>query len=235
MSSPWNNFDLATMDGEEWRDVVGYDGLYMVSSLGRVKSLERWVERRNNGGYWAGERIRKQGKVKHRGHTAQWSYYVPLSDHNGVRNHTVARLVIDAFGPALKEGQTIHHINGISHDNRHCNLTAEERSTKLKIEYDLKLREHARETAKKSPVGMGIFKQDMALLRDKASIAPKPSTFRKRNAMVVTVDVPSTGFHQTFTSIRSAALAMGLKEYSIRNAFNKPHKYKRFTVRLGAV
>ena len=28
---------------EEWKIIDGYDGQYMVSNLGRVKSLERWV------------------------------------------------------------------------------------------------------------------------------------------------------------------------------------------------
>ena len=26
---------------EEWRDIVGYEGIYQVSNIGRVKSLER--------------------------------------------------------------------------------------------------------------------------------------------------------------------------------------------------
>ena len=29
------------MKNEEWRDVAGYEGRYQVSSMGRVKSLER--------------------------------------------------------------------------------------------------------------------------------------------------------------------------------------------------
>ena len=33
------------MDEEVWRDVVGYEGLYMVSNFGRVKSVERFVDR----------------------------------------------------------------------------------------------------------------------------------------------------------------------------------------------
>ena len=33
---------------EEWRDVVGYEGLYQVSDQGRVKSLERKVK------HWCG-------------------------------------------------------------------------------------------------------------------------------------------------------------------------------------
>ena len=30
---------------EEWRDIIGYEGLYQVSNLGRVKSLSRYVTR----------------------------------------------------------------------------------------------------------------------------------------------------------------------------------------------
>lgn len=32
---------------EEWRDITGYEGLYQVSNLGRVRSLDRYV----NSGY----------------------------------------------------------------------------------------------------------------------------------------------------------------------------------------
>lgn len=237
MTEPWNNFDLADIEGEEWREVASYDGLYHVSNLGRVKSLERWVERRSNGGYWAKPRIRKAGKVPHGGHAGRYSYMVPLSDTSGrVQNHTVARLVVDAFGPQLEAGQSIHHINGLSHDNRHRNLTTEDRSTKRKIEYDLGLREHARAVARLSPIALGKFRPDNihALLAG-ANVAPKRQSFKKRNAMVVTLEVPSTGYKQAFTSVRSAAEATGIKEYSIRNAMYKPHKYKRFSVTIGAL
>ena len=32
---------------ETWRDVAGYEGLYQVSNMGRVKSLERIITRKN--------------------------------------------------------------------------------------------------------------------------------------------------------------------------------------------
>ena len=32
-----------TIEEEEWRDVIGFEGLYMVSSLGRIVSLGRYV------------------------------------------------------------------------------------------------------------------------------------------------------------------------------------------------
>ena len=37
----FRNLSLENLPREEWRDVVGYEGLYQVSNLGRVKSLER--------------------------------------------------------------------------------------------------------------------------------------------------------------------------------------------------
>ena len=44
---------------EEWRDVVGYEGRYQVSSMGRVKSLER----KDCLGRTVKERILKPGVV----------------------------------------------------------------------------------------------------------------------------------------------------------------------------
>lgn len=36
------------LEKEMWKPIQGYEGLYEVSNLGRIKSLERCVE--NNGG-----------------------------------------------------------------------------------------------------------------------------------------------------------------------------------------
>lgn len=40
---------------EIWKDVVGYEGLYQVSNLGNVKSLDRMVNH-SKGGYAKKER-----------------------------------------------------------------------------------------------------------------------------------------------------------------------------------
>ena len=51
----WKNLDLRDLfyindDGlvccEEWRDIIGYEGYYQVSNLGRVKSLK--FKKQNN-------------------------------------------------------------------------------------------------------------------------------------------------------------------------------------------
>ncbi len=45
---PYQNLSLQDIEGEEWRDIEGFEGYYMVSNMGRVKSLERkiWMETR---------------------------------------------------------------------------------------------------------------------------------------------------------------------------------------------
>ena len=38
---------MSKADKEEWRDIIGYEGKYQVSNLGRIKSLCRVVKRKN--------------------------------------------------------------------------------------------------------------------------------------------------------------------------------------------
>lgn len=33
---------------EFWKEIKGYEGLYEVSTLGRVRSMDRWVAHRDN-------------------------------------------------------------------------------------------------------------------------------------------------------------------------------------------
>ena len=42
--------DSIKLDGEEWRDVVGYEGYYIVSNFGRIAVLERLVTRKHRNG-----------------------------------------------------------------------------------------------------------------------------------------------------------------------------------------
>jgi hypothetical protein len=95
---------------EQWKPVVGYEGLYEVSNLGRVKSLPR-------NGTIKIERILKQNQ----------NGYGYL--HVGLRNKSlktklVHRLVADAFLNYIsKKGEiVIDHINNNKKDNRLDNL-----------------------------------------------------------------------------------------------------------------
>ncbi len=51
----WKCLDLNNLEGEIWKDVPNYEGLYQVSNLGRVKSLERMVGKTQGRRYaWCG-------------------------------------------------------------------------------------------------------------------------------------------------------------------------------------
>jgi hypothetical protein len=60
---PYQNMSLEDMDGEIWKPLLHYEPYYLISNLGRVKSLARKAERMLNGGkknYEIEEFIRKQ-------------------------------------------------------------------------------------------------------------------------------------------------------------------------------
>ena len=100
---------------EIWKPIKGYEGLYEISSLGRVKSLERYVA--NNGGkYLIKERILKPTKN-------QYGYlYVVISKNNINKHKLIHRLVAETFISNKHSKRTINHINGIKTDNTLENL-----------------------------------------------------------------------------------------------------------------
>lgn len=102
------------MEEEIWRPVEGYEGLYEVSSIGRIKSLKRVV--RNNGGYRIIQESIKKNSVDGKGYEYVW-----LWNKSG-REHRVHKLVATAFIPNLENKPCIDHINGNRRDNRVENL-----------------------------------------------------------------------------------------------------------------
>ena len=103
------------MKNEEWRDVVGYEGLYQVSDQGRVKSLERKVPK------WDGERTVKERILKPS--TDHYGYLMVNLCAGGKRKmFFVHRLVCTAFHDNPENKLDVNHINENKTDNRACNL-----------------------------------------------------------------------------------------------------------------
>lgn len=103
------------MNKETWKDVPGYVGLYQVSDLGRIRSLGRECNSKNNSKQKKKERILIQEVTIH-GYCR-----VRLFDANGdAKHYAVHRLVMNAFVGILDE--EINHINEIKTDNRLTNL-----------------------------------------------------------------------------------------------------------------
>lgn len=95
---------------EEWRPVVGYEGLYDVSNLGRVRSIDRFREEgcRKKCGY-----ITRKGRVLKPVYNKSTGYYsVSLSDNaSRIKSISVRRLVAGAFCevPAGIERPCVNH------------------------------------------------------------------------------------------------------------------------------
>jgi len=101
---------------EIWKDIKGFEGWYQVSSLGKIKGLERQIPHSSGGLQTLKEKTLKPAKDSK-------GYYIVILCKNSTRfTRKVARLVAQAFIPNLHNKPQINHINGIKTDNRLENL-----------------------------------------------------------------------------------------------------------------
>jgi len=98
---------------EEWKDVVGYEGLYAVSNLGNIKSLSYWrFITPNNKYHFYKERPLKPCTTK------DGYLQVRLSKKNGGNSFLLHRLIAIAFIPNPEKKSEVNHKLGIKNDNR---------------------------------------------------------------------------------------------------------------------
>lgn len=94
---------------ENWKDIQGYEGLYQISSEGRVKSLEHYVK--NGVGY---RKVRERIlKIYLAGRDRQYRY-VKLRKDNIPVAFSIHRLVGEAFIPNPDNKPCIDHIIPLS-------------------------------------------------------------------------------------------------------------------------
>ena len=101
---------------EEWRTIHGYEGLYQVSSMGRVKSLERTIIRKNGRPIQISEKYIAQ-QILPSGYVR-----VNLSKDGIGYKHYVHRLVADMFINNPEHLPEVNHKNENKTDNRVENL-----------------------------------------------------------------------------------------------------------------
>ena len=99
---------------EIWKDIKGYEGLYQVSNLGRVKSLKFLSNVHKK--YYDREKILKTGKDIR-------GYDVVILCRNGVqKGFKVHRLVAEAFIPNPNDLPQVNHIDENKENNCVSNL-----------------------------------------------------------------------------------------------------------------
>src|ERR1700688_3800773 len=106
---------------ERWKPVPGYEGLYAVSDLGRVKSLERYVK--GPPGSRSGLRINKERILTAKPDLVSGGQVVSLWRNNKGKWIQIHRLVLLAFKGPCPEGHETRHLDGNHSNNKLKNLT----------------------------------------------------------------------------------------------------------------
>lgn len=107
-----------SLEGEEWRDVVGYEGLYMVSSFGRVASLGRFIP---PGRGLKTCRYKNPQLIKPAPNKSGY-YKCGLSRNGVIYSARVHRMVGEAFIPNPNDYKCLDHIDTNPKNNNVSNL-----------------------------------------------------------------------------------------------------------------
>ena len=101
---------IKTKKNETWKDIKGWEGLYQVSDLGRVRSLKRKQSGPGN--------VRQQKIL-----SPDNKNKVVLANEGKQWGTSVSRLVLTAFAPPKEHDSYVaYHINGNCKDSRVSNL-----------------------------------------------------------------------------------------------------------------
>lgn len=109
--------DLEDLPNEIWKDIPDYEGLYQVSNLGRIKSLERYVYRPTINVYQKHNTKILKTCLNNDGYR-----HLHLKNEGKIKDFLVHRLVALAFIPNPENKTQIDHINTVRTDNRVENL-----------------------------------------------------------------------------------------------------------------
>lgn len=105
-------FTRKAVNMEVWKDIKGYEGLYQVSNLGRVKTLPRVAGAGK--GYPRKEKILNAEQI--------WNGYLRVSLHKDgkYKRFRLHRLVLETFSPV--EGMELLQVNHMDENKENCRL-----------------------------------------------------------------------------------------------------------------
>lgn len=99
-----------------YKSIKGYEGIYEINELGKIRSIDRIVERKDG-------KVRKQKGKELKLNMNKDGYAIVKLRKNGVaKTWGVHRLIAEAFLPNPDNLPQIHHLNHDRNDNRIQNL-----------------------------------------------------------------------------------------------------------------
>lgn len=117
---------------EQWRNIVDYDGLYLVSSLGRVYSIRRRLFNRSS--------PTKKGYLK-----------VSLTKEGKLKTWFIHVLIAEVFLGPCPEGMEVNHKDGVKTRNHSGNLEYKTHRYNIQHAWDNDLRKNRVSTATITP------------------------------------------------------------------------------------
>lgn len=106
---------------EQWKDVIGYKGIYQVSDEGRIRSCDRVVYISPCKRYPNGHEKKLSGRIL-KAWDSRGYKHVNLHKDGVSKQVQVHRIVASAFVANTDNKPQVNHINGDKADNRAVNL-----------------------------------------------------------------------------------------------------------------
>ncbi len=100
---------------EIWKDIPNYEGWYQVSNMGRVRSVDRYVNAKNTV-------VLRKGRVLTPVEISKYYRVCLQKNRKDKWIGLIHRIVWEAFNGPIPKGMQVNHINENKFDNRLSNL-----------------------------------------------------------------------------------------------------------------
>lgn len=134
----YKNLSLSDLPDELWKQVSGYENRYLVSNMGRIKSLSKPITLFNGGKYKTRERVLAQRL------SDGYLFVALFSGENKDRLDIQAHIIVGKeWVPNPDSKPEINHKKGVKTDNRAIELEWSTRSENIQHAYDTGLLIHS--------------------------------------------------------------------------------------------